>query len=341
MKHIVRAIILLIILFLAAQHYQDSEGVLGLIYVLFIIVFMYLVASIIGAIRKAIISRRQPALATTAKKSSGGIWLFLVILFFVLSFAFKEALGSYGFKAFLFLDNLVKLSATASPFIFWGILGLFTGAIYGSFVAWKKYKLHAAVNLIPVGILVLFVAIMYIVNKPQDATAFTAAHNVQTVYAYNLVTAEVYNVPADNNTNYKPNNLLDSNDKTAWITDIRTGNTPEVRFSFRGLQTFADRHLQCVGFIIRNGYRKSPQLWGNFARVKALAIKHNGSLITNAVINDNDNDSEEIKINPISISSFDNVSISINAVYPGEKYPDRVAISELVPIVKYEDVSKR
>src|SRR5206468_580851 len=120
-----------------------------------------------------------------------------------------------------------------------------------------------------------------------------------------------------------------------WITDTKTGNT-EVRFSFPSLQNFADKHLQCVGFAIKNGYRKSPQLWSNFARVQQLAIKHNGRLITNAVVNDKDSDSEEIKINPIPISSFDNISISINAVYPGEKYPARVAISELVPIVEYE-----
>jgi len=338
MKHIIRAIALLIILYLAAQYYQDSEGVLGLIYVLFIFVLMYLVAGIIGAIRRAAITRKKadaPEKDATERRT-GNLWLILVILFFTLAYAFKAELGSYSFKAFLFLDNLVKLSDDVSPLLCWIILGLLTGAIYGSFVAWKKYKLHAAVNLIPVGIFILFTGILYIVNKPLDTTAFTVTHNMETDYAYDLVTAEIYNAVQDTTSDNKPSFLLDRKEKTAWKMDNKPGSNTEIRFSFPSLQKFADKHLQCVGFAIKNGNRKSPQSWSHYARVRQLSIKYNGRLITNAVVNDKNTYSEEIKINPIPISSFDNVSISVNAVYPGEKYPTRVAISELVPIVEYE-----
>jgi len=338
MKHIIRAIVLLIILYLAAQHYQDSEGILGLIYVLFIFVLMYLVAGIIGAIRRAAITRRKadgPERDNTERRK-GNLWLIVAILFFTLAYAFKAELGSYSFKAFLFLDNLVKLSNNVSPLFCWVLLGLLAGAIYGSFVGWKKYKLHAAVNLIPIGIFILFTGILYIVNKPLDTTAITVTHNMETGYAYDLVSAEIYNAVEDTTSDNKPSFLLDRKEKTAWKMDIKPGSNTEIRFSFLSLQQFADKHLQFVGLAIKNGNRKSPQSWSHYARVQQFSIRYNGRLITNVVVDDKNTYSEEIKINPIPISSFDNISVSINAVYPGEKYPARVAVSELVPIVEYE-----
>src|SRR4051794_1145215 len=211
MRHIVRAIILLIILYVAAQYFQDSPGILGLIYVLCAFVFMYLIAGIIGAITNAVMARRRltaPAPAE-AKDGPGGVWLFLIILFVVLTFVFNEALGNFSFKVFLFLDNLVKISDSASPLLLWGMLGLMIGAIYGSFVAWKKYKLDLTVNFIPVGIVLLFIAILFKVNHPLETNTFgVSTSNLQTDYAYDIVTATAYNTTQDNNAN-DPSLLLD------------------------------------------------------------------------------------------------------------------------------------
>jgi len=338
MKHIIRAITLMIILYFVAAHYQFAPNMMGIISVFFIIAFIYLIAAIIGVFRKRMLLRRQtePPVANTTKNNWGCSWLFLMIVIAALIYYYRAIVGGYSFQIFLFLDNLVKLTDAASPLLFWGMLGLFTGAIYGSFVAWKKYKLNVAVSLIPVGILILFIAILFKVNHPLRATTFTVARNVQTAYAYNLVTATTSNLPSDKNANYKPSFLLDSNNKTAWITDVDDNHKAEIRFSFSSLQDYRDKHLQFVGFAIKNGYRKSPQVWDNFARAKELSIKYNGRLITAAILNDKNSDKEEIKITPIPISSFDNISISINAAYPGEKYPTRAAITELVPIVQYD-----
>ncbi|TKK71528.1 hypothetical protein FC093_00435 [Ilyomonas limi] len=338
MKHIIRAIILMIILFFVAEHYQYAPNLMGIISVLFIIAFIYLIAGIIDVFRRRMIARKQvnTPVENIPKNNSGCSLLLLVIIAAAFVYYYRATVGSYSFKAILFVDNLVKLTDAISPLILWGILGLLIGAIYGSFVAWKKYKLHVTVNLIPIGIFILFVTILYKVNHPLDSVTFATARNLQTQYAYNLVTATAYNSLQDKNANYKPAFLLDNNDKTAWITNANAGTNADIRFSFSSLQDYTNKHLQCVGFAIKNGYRKSPQLWDSFARVKEVSIKHNGRLITSVILNDKNSDKEEIEIAPISISSFDNISISINTVYPGEKYTDRVAVTELVPIVQYD-----
>jgi hypothetical protein len=338
MKHIIRAIILLVILFVAAEYFESYEGIAGLISVLAIIVFMYLIAAIIGAFRRAILAHKHLGEPIKPAETNGwGCSLFLLmILLLALAFVFRRTLGEHSLSIFQFTDSLLQTGTSISPVVSWGILGLLVGSIYGSFVVWRKYKLHGAVNLIPIGIFILFVAIFYTINHPQEASAFVTASNLQTEYAYDLVTATEYNSVQDENAKYKPSFLLDNNEKTAWITEAYSGSYEEVRFSFGSLQDYRDKHLQCVGFAIKNGYRKSEQLWSNFARAKSLAIKYNGRLVTNAIVKDDGNSNEEIKINPIPISSFDNLSINIIDVYPGEKYTDRVAISELVPIMEHE-----
>ncbi len=339
MKHILGALILMILLFLVADHYQYAPNLMPVISIFFLIALLYFIAAIIGVFRRRTIAGKQTDSPIKNKRNNAGCSLLLfVLLIAILFYYYRTTLGSYSFQAMLFLDNLVKLSASASPLLFWGMLGLLVGAIYGSIVAWRKYKLHGAVNLIPIGIFILLVAILYNVNHPLEASAFGIANNLQTVYAYDLVTATEYKSVQDENAKYKPSFLLDNNDKTAWITEAYGGIYEEFRFSFGNLQEYRDKQLQCVGFAIKNGYRKSEQLWSEFARAKSLAIKYNGRFVTNAIVKDDGNGNEEIKINPIPIGSFDNLSISISDVYPGDKYPDRVAISELVPIVEYVKV---
>lgn len=339
MKHIIRAIIFMIILFFVAEHYQYAPNMMGIISVLFIIAFIYFIAGIIGAIRRRIVNRKQPVnvAANTSKNNSGCASLLLILLLLAIIYVFKAQLGMYSTKVFHFSDALLQLSSGITPIIGWSLLGLLIGSIYGSFVAWKKYKLNAGVNLIPIGVLVLLLTILYLSNKPMNAWAVETAGNTQTMYAYNLVTVEVYNTSTDDNkVLYKPVFLIDSSDKTAWIANI-SYSSPEVRFSFKGLQSYADKEVQCTGFMIKNGYRKSPELWENFARAKRLSINHNGSLIAAAIVNDKNSDSEEVKIAPVIINSFDNISITFNSVYAGEKYPDRLAITELVPIIQFKN----
>src|SRR5207237_7851322 len=97
----------------------------------------------------------------------------------------RDTLGTYSAKAFHFTDNLLKLSANISPVICWGLPGLLVGSIYGSFVAWKKYKLNAAAYLAPIGISILLLAILYVINKPRQSSALDSA-NPNTILVYNL-----------------------------------------------------------------------------------------------------------------------------------------------------------
>lgn len=337
MKHVIRAIILIIILYVLAERYRYDDSVYNIISVLATIAFLYLLVAVIGTIVKSVRQRKSgaPAVEPPARNKAGCSLFLLMLVIAAVVYYYRTTVGSYSFKAFLFLDTWLKLSENMSPLIVWGIVGLLAGSIFGSLVAWKKYKLHAAVNLIPIGIFVVFLALLYIINQPLSEEAYEVPRNMQRAVAYEMVTASEYNSVKDRNATYKPAFLLDNNEQTAWITES-TGGKEEVRFSFGTMQNFAGKHLQCVGFTIKNGYRKSPQLWNNFARAKEITIRHNGRLIATVPVADLDTGSEELPVETVPISSFDNMSITVASVYPGEKYATRVAISELVPVIEYE-----
>jgi len=100
------------------------------------------------------------------KSSGGGAWLGGIVVCSLVIFFMREALGRISFSAFLFGDNLVKFSPSLSPALAWAFAGLFIGAVYGSFVAWKKYKLPAVINLIPVAAALLIFALLFLINEP-------------------------------------------------------------------------------------------------------------------------------------------------------------------------------
>lgn len=93
----------------------------------------------------------------------------------ILIYFFQKFLGMVSFRFFLFMDNMLRLTRSIHPVVMWAVLGLFAGLIYGSFVAWKKYKLDFKLNLIPVGIFVLIVFILIMVNKPLASEPINTA----------------------------------------------------------------------------------------------------------------------------------------------------------------------
>lgn len=105
----------------------------------------------------------------TAGKSSVSnkkTWIYRFLVIAILVFILQKFLGMISFRFFLFMDNMLRLTYSIHPIVMWAVLGLFTGLIYGSFVAWKKYRLDFKLNLIPVSIFLLIVFILIVVNKP-------------------------------------------------------------------------------------------------------------------------------------------------------------------------------
>lgn len=93
-----------------------------------------------------------------------GVGLYLAYHILVLLAKFFVYIG-YNF--FVFTDNLLR-AGSVSPVFMWGVLGLFTGSIAGVAIAIKKYRLSKGLLLYPIGIMIAFVSIMYLINKPAD-----------------------------------------------------------------------------------------------------------------------------------------------------------------------------
>ena len=356
MRKIIVAIVLIVIAASLKDSFRYSEFVIVLD-LFFIGAIIYLIAALIGFVRKGTGNYSQKLkgnlintnIAQPAKNNIPAqqlvnnkslfrkYWLQFFLIIIVIVFFAKQWLGKVSYEGLFFIDNLVKFSVSFPPILAWGLLGLLFGVIYGSFTAWKKYKLTAIINVIPIGIFVLCITILFLVNKPLSSRPDIAVHKMQTMYAYQLARIENSDESFDKNIVYKTESLIDDNNSTAWITDISKADAnKEVVFTFNGIENYADKNLQCIGFRIKNGYDKSPQLWANFARVKECLIAYNGTFISGVTVSDN-SDYQDIKITPISINVNDKFSIKINSVYPGKKYANRVAITELIPIVQYEN----
>lgn len=102
-------------------------------------------------------------------------WLYVFLATVILIFFLQKFLGMISYRFFLFMDNLLRLSDSVHPVVMWAVIGLFTGLIYGSFVAWKKYKLEFKLNLIPIGIFLLIVFILFMVNDPLNSEPINTA----------------------------------------------------------------------------------------------------------------------------------------------------------------------
>lgn len=108
---------------------------------------------------------------TSSKKN----WPYGFLVVAILIYFFQKFLGMISFRFFLFMDNTLRLTDNIHPVVMWAVLGLFIGLIYGSFVAWKKYKLDFKLNLIPVSIFLLIVFILFMVNHPLDSATVNSA----------------------------------------------------------------------------------------------------------------------------------------------------------------------
>lgn len=96
-------------------------------------------------------------------------WIYGFLTVMVLVYLMQDFLGRMSFRFFLFMDNTLRLTDSIHPIVMWAMLGSLTGLIYGSFVAWKKYKLDFKLNLIPLGIFLLIIFLLIMVNEPLDS----------------------------------------------------------------------------------------------------------------------------------------------------------------------------
>jgi hypothetical protein len=272
-------------------------------------------------------------MSTKKRKSRIIYWIILLIIIYV----FRVQLGILSINSFLFLDNLLQLSADFPPILMWFVLGAFIGLVYGGFVAWKKYRLDFKLTLVPVVLLVLFVFLMMSINQPVSSQQAMSPVNTGMAHRFVTVSASSH-MPDYKNNSYGANNLVDMNDNTSWVENgnfAGTGDRIEFNFYETGMQQVRD--VRCVGFRMKNGFCKSSKLWNEYNRVRMFYVYHKDNLVETLTAGDQYNQWENITIKPLEVEAGDVISIRIGTVYPGRRKSARTAISELVPVVEYRE----
>lgn len=180
MSKIIRiAVALILIGYL--QNYYFSPGIHGLLNLLLfggIIYLLYLIIIYFSS-RAAGKQKESPMPAPAPKANHAGTNFNYKIIgaFALLAFIYfaQDFLGKKSFAFFLYTDNLVKVSASVSPVLMWGVLGLFAGLVYGCFVAWRKYRLDYKLMFIPIAVFAALVLILHLVNQPFVTDSITNA----------------------------------------------------------------------------------------------------------------------------------------------------------------------
>ncbi|HEY5408529.1 MAG TPA: hypothetical protein VIJ92_15655 [Ginsengibacter sp.] len=343
MKRFLRAVFILIILFIAAFYlnntYSPYARIGSILLLIGIINFIIALIRFIIYLIKGSGTKITPVAALPPKTKTAGnasLWVILAVLLIGVVAFFKTPVSIYSFRAFIFMDNFLNITR-ASSVINWAILGLFVGFIYGSFVAWKKYKLTFAINFISIATFIAVIAILFLVNNPSQSKAFAAVSKTESRYAYNLVSVSDKSMNSNLTKNNYASYLVDSNNNTAYLIkdQKRKDLYCEIEFSFSRGVNINGENVKCTGIMIQNGNRRSQEMWNNYGRVKNLSVWKNGTLITEGVAVDSSDNSQEIKIEPISVSPYDRLSVKLTSSYPGVKYPKEIAITELIPIIEY------
>jgi hypothetical protein len=260
-----------------------------------------------------------------------------IIILLVIIYYFRVNLGIISINAFLFMDSLLQVSPGFPPVVMWFVLGALVGLVYGSFVAWKKYRLDYKLNLIPVALLGLFIFFLMMVNQPISSQPVVSEVNTELAHRFVTVSASS-RMPDYKNNTYGENNLVDMNDNTSWVENgSYAGVGGRIEFNFQEMPMQPVRDLKCVGFRMKNGFCKSNKLWNDYNRVRMFYVYHKDNLVETQTAGDFYNQWENIAIKPLAVEAGDVISIRISSVYPGRRKSAKTAITELVPVVEYRE----
>lgn len=159
-------------------------------------------------------------------------------------------------------------------------------------------------------------------NEGPGITNFDCPHGVS-VTASSELTSQGSN-------NYRPKNILDTDDKTAWSEGVKGSGIGEwIEFTIKENYRIGD------SYQIKTGYTKDPTSWVNNNRVKKLKCVVNGKAIGFIILNDSDQ-YQMFNITPvwfknkIEFKKGDKIRFVIEEVYKGKKFDDTL-ISYFVP----------
>ncbi len=168
MKNVVRVILLLIVLYWISDQLHVNGLFALLCWIVLVVVFIRWLIRLSNAGSKPATTSPVTTRSAAVKPKAGNskAWQYWVVGIIILLVVLRNTLTVMSINFFLFIDYLVGISTQVSPVVMWAVLGAFTGLVYGSFIAWRKYRLDMKANLLPAGLFLLFILLMFLVNRP-------------------------------------------------------------------------------------------------------------------------------------------------------------------------------
>jgi len=138
-------------------------------------------------------------------------------------------------------------------------------------------------------------------------------------------------LPPQGRNRYDAKRIDDGLVNTAWV-EGRPGHGigETVTYTFTPALFGEREKINFSGFYVINGYCKNPKTWRENSRVKRVLISYNNQPLCEAILHDSMN-VQFIHLKTVWLRPGDIVTVTILAVYPGDKYQD-TAISEMVPL---------
>lgn len=272
---------------------------------------------------------RFPAAAKNKTKHR----LILVLFLIFLIIAFRLPLGAFSYNLFVLGDHLLKFSEAIPPFIVWGIAGLFIGAIVGSFVVSKKYKLPLKWNLPAIGGLVLFSIVIYFNYGLLTDNNGRRLHLGGDGSKFADISAS-QSIPDYDGHHYGPENLLKT-DASAWMYIEKEGQPESISFVFNAAKMTGVSNIQLTGIRLNPGYAKNYDIWKNSNKPKDYIVYKNSEELVKGQLDERFGD-QKIKTDKVKIQAGDTIRIAITSTYkPLKKKVNIIAITELYPVTNY------
>lgn len=258
----------------------------------------------------------------------------VLIIGFVVLILVHKPIGALCVNFFTIIDHILEIHPGISPFFMWGILGLLFGAIAGSLVMFKKYRLAFKWNLISIGFFLLVFGTLFAFSSPFGTKAGRAILEDDTAGGLIEIRA-TSSIPDYNQYNYRPENLIDNDKGTAWMYVRNRDRVESVGYLFNSKKITELKEVEIRGLRIRNGYSKNREKWGNFNRVKDFTVYHNGKPVYSGTAADKFNIDEDIVFGQqIPVNLGDTIRVDMNTIYRGNnKKTDITAVTEMIPLV--------
>ena len=118
-------------------------------------------------------------------KDGKSVFVVLALVVFI-AYVLRGVLGQVSALFLVPVDRLLFISHSISPVVMWALLGLLIGAVYGSFIAIKKYRLDLKLIAYPIVILLVVMSLIvlgsFILKKIiKDPRADRSGNDVERV----------------------------------------------------------------------------------------------------------------------------------------------------------------